>query len=109
MLSRLIFDNTIPLERQAIVTSAKATTWSAMQDCAKSILHSVEPLRDRRVGLAFAPRAESYAALAALERLSCDVFLFDAYVRSEESLGLAGKLRLAGLLVPPIYGGCRDF
>ena len=108
MLSRLIFDDAIPLERQAIVTSARATTWSGVRDCANSVLHSVEQLRGRRVGLVFAAGADSYAALAALERLSCDVFLFDATVRSEEALRLASKLRLAGLLVPPIHGECRD-
>jgi len=44
----------------------------------------------------FAAGADSYAALAALERLSCDVFLFDANVRSEEALRLANVRYAAG-------------
>jgi len=47
--------------------------------------------------------------LAALDRLSCDVFVFDASVRLEENLRLADKLRLAGLLVPPINEMYPDF
>ena len=52
----------------------------------------------RRVGLSFQPTADSYAALAALDRLACDVFLFDARFPMEEALRQAKNLKLGAFL-----------
>jgi acyl-CoA synthetase (AMP-forming)/AMP-acid ligase II len=99
MLSRILFDETIPEQQQAVVTRERSTSWSELQAAARAIADSHGAVRQRRVGLSFSPTAGSYAALAALDRLACDVFLFDAHLLLEETLRLAGDLKLGVLLV----------
>jgi acyl-CoA synthetase (AMP-forming)/AMP-acid ligase II len=98
MLSRILLEEPIPKHQQAVVTRNQSTTWSEMREQARAIANRYEAIRQRRVGLRFPPTARSYAALAALGSLGCDVFLFDAQLTLEETLRLARSLRLGALL-----------
>ncbi len=101
MLGKLVFEEEIPLEQQAVVTPSHSTTWGELRAEATHIARCHQLLAKRRVGLCFAPAAASYAALAAFDWLSCDVFLFDARAPLEENIRLAKRLRLGALLVLP--------
>jgi acyl-CoA synthetase (AMP-forming)/AMP-acid ligase II len=98
MLSRILLENKIDPGQPAVVTREKSTTWSEMREQARAIAGDCQLLRRRRVGLSFPPTATSYAALAALESLSCDVFLLDAHLPLEDMLRLAESLKLGALL-----------
>jgi acyl-CoA synthetase (AMP-forming)/AMP-acid ligase II len=98
MLNRLIFEECLPDAQPAVITRDQSTNWAALREQAQSLFRTQQALGKRRVGLSFQPVASSYAALAALERLACDVFLFDANLALEEAIRLAEKLRLGALL-----------
>ncbi len=99
MLSRVLLEEAIPDHRQAVVARDRSTTWSELREQARAIISSHAAIGQRRVGLSFPPTAKSYAALAALEILACDVFLFDAHLPLEETLRLARNLKLGAVLV----------
>jgi acyl-CoA synthetase (AMP-forming)/AMP-acid ligase II len=99
MLSRILLEDKTDPDQPAVVTREKSTTWSEMREQARAIAADCHRLRQRRVGLSFPPTATSYAALAALESLSCDVFLLDAHLALEDSLRLAKSLKLGAFLV----------
>jgi acyl-CoA synthetase (AMP-forming)/AMP-acid ligase II len=99
MLSRILFDETIPEQQEAVITRERSTTWAELRAGARAIADSHSTARQRRVGLSFPPTAGSYAALAALDSLECDVFLFDAHLPLEETLRLATNLKLGALLI----------
>lgn len=109
MLSRLIFEETIPLEQQAVVTRNESTTWAELRQRSSSIAEAYKALGRRRVGLSFPPSARSYAALAALSHLECDVFLFDSRLHLAEILRLSRKLKLGALLVGAGHEETREF
>jgi acyl-CoA synthetase (AMP-forming)/AMP-acid ligase II len=89
-------------EREAIVTSGSVTRWGRLLELVTEYTDSLHELTGRRVALRLAPTAASFAALAALDRLGADVFLFDAESDPAEALDLARDLRLAAVLA------CRD-
>lgn len=98
MLGNLIFDGDLPGSRNAVVTLGQTTTWAGLREKAERFLETHGQLSKRRIGLLFQSSHESYAALAALDRLSCDVFLLDSHLRSEEAIELADRFKLGGLL-----------
>lgn len=98
MLGNLIFDEDLPGRRRAVVSPAQTTTWAALREKSQRLFETSGHLSKRRIGLSFQSSPESYAALAALDRLSCDVFLLDSHLRFEEAMELADKLKLGGLL-----------
>ncbi len=100
MLSRLIFDEAIPLQQKAVVTREHATTWSNLREQAQWIFNTYGNIQAHRIGLSFRHKADSYAVLAALERMGRDAFLFDAQLSLEETLRLSKNLRLGALLIP---------
>jgi acyl-CoA synthetase (AMP-forming)/AMP-acid ligase II len=106
MLNHLLFEESLPDAQPAVVTRDQTTNWAALREQAQSLFSRLEMLRKRRVGLSFRPAADSYAALAALDRLACDVFLFDANLPFEEALRLSLKLKLGAFL---IAGQLLDF
>jgi acyl-CoA synthetase (AMP-forming)/AMP-acid ligase II len=99
MLNRILFEEIIPEQQQAVVTRECSTTWAELRTGADAIADSHRAVTQRRVGLSFPPTANSYAALAAFDKLECDVFLFDAHLPLEETLRLATNLKLGALLV----------
>lgn len=98
MLNRLLFEESLPDAQPAVITRSQDTKWAALREQAQAFFRTHHALGRRRVALLFQPVASSYAALAALERLACDVFLFDANLALDEALKLAQKLRLGALL-----------
>jgi acyl-CoA synthetase (AMP-forming)/AMP-acid ligase II len=98
MLGNLIFEEDLPECGRAVVTPAKTTTWARLRDEAQRFIETHRGLSKRRIGLSFQSSPESYAALAALDRLSCDVFLLDSHLRFEEAIELSQTLKLGGLL-----------
>jgi len=104
MLSRLIFDESLRAEQPAIVTRERVTTWADLRAQSQHIFETQTALRQRRVGLSFCPAADSYAALAALQKLECDVFVLDARLPFQEAMGLSGQLKLGAFLVPGTDG-----
>jgi acyl-CoA synthetase (AMP-forming)/AMP-acid ligase II len=109
MLNRLLFEEFLPDAQPAVVTSDRTTNWAALREQAQTVFSTQEKLRRRRVGLSFRPAADSYAALAALDRLACDVFLLDANLPSEEALRLSEKLKLGAFLTAGNSGQLPDF
>jgi acyl-CoA synthetase (AMP-forming)/AMP-acid ligase II len=103
MLSRLILDEELPSGRSAVMTRHRGTTWEGLREQAQEILARHANVARRRVGLSFSAEALSYAALAALERLGCDVFLLDAHLTLPEVRPLAQKLKLGALLTKPSF------
>jgi acyl-CoA synthetase (AMP-forming)/AMP-acid ligase II len=98
MFSRIILEETIPLQRQAIVNNCRSTTWGEFRELTQISLKKYAAFRRRRIGLLFPPTAAGYSTLAALDRLQCDVFLFDSRLRSEEAVRFSEKLKLGALL-----------
>jgi acyl-CoA synthetase (AMP-forming)/AMP-acid ligase II len=109
MLGQIIFDEAIPLQQQAIVTRTRSTTWKQLREEARRITNTHQVLGKRRIGLSFPGTATSYAILAALERLGCDVFLVDARISREEKFRISRQLRLGALLIPPVDGDPSEF
>lgn len=103
-MRQLIFDDTIPRHREAIVTRTQSTTWGQLREEARRIATAYQALGKRRIGLSFPPIATSYAALAAFDELACDVFLFGSRASLEENIALSRKLRLGALVVPAADG-----
>lgn len=100
MLSQIIFSDSIPSVREAIVTPNSAMTWGQLKRVASSISQEHKLLSMRRVGLSFQSRAESYGILAALDKLKCDVFLFDGSLSSSRIAELGREFKLAAALEP---------
>jgi acyl-CoA synthetase (AMP-forming)/AMP-acid ligase II len=98
MLSRLIFDEPGPSNRQAIVTPLGSVTWSGLRRKAEWILETQKALGKRRVGLPMGPGAASYAALAALDKLSCDVVVLDGQLSFPEIVRLSERFQLGAVL-----------
>jgi acyl-CoA synthetase (AMP-forming)/AMP-acid ligase II len=98
MLSQLIFEESLPLEQEAIITRESSTTWRELRRQAESFIDEHRGVRKRRVGLSFSATAAGCAALGALERLESDVFLLNPSLSYEEALTLARKLKLGTLL-----------
>jgi acyl-CoA synthetase (AMP-forming)/AMP-acid ligase II len=99
MLARVFFEEPPPDERPAVITTSRATTWRELKGLGDSILNQNKGVRRRRVGLCFGSVEKGCAALAAMERLECDLFLLDGRVSEHQAMILADKLRLGVLLV----------
>lgn len=87
-------------EQAAVVDPAGPKSYADIAELVQRRIESLGPARGRRVGLCMAPTAEGYAALAALERLACDVFLLDEGPIDDARLQLAARFRLAELVDP---------
>jgi acyl-CoA synthetase (AMP-forming)/AMP-acid ligase II len=98
MLNRILFEEPLPDLQPAVVTRDQSANWAALREQAQRLFKAQQGLGKRRVGLSFQPAAGSYAALAALERLACDVFLLDSNLPFEEAIRLGEKLRLGALM-----------
>jgi len=109
MLSRLLFEESLPDAQPAVVTRDQTTNWAALRAQAQRVFSTKKALGKRRVGLSFRPAADSYAALAALDRLACDVFLLDASLPFEEGLKLSEELRLGAFLTAGKPGQPAEF
>jgi acyl-CoA synthetase (AMP-forming)/AMP-acid ligase II len=96
MLDRLL--STGPAAPDAVVTPAGATPWAALRARVPDLADRLAGLAGRRVGLLFQAGPLGVAALAALDRLACDVFLLDARLDAPAASALAGELGLAALL-----------
>lgn len=107
MLGKLIFEEELPESRRAVVTPVHTTTWAGLREESQRFFETHRNLSKRRVGLSFQSSTESYAALAALDRLSCDVFLFDSHLQFEEAIELSSRLRLGGLLTAEHSAGLK--
>jgi acyl-CoA synthetase (AMP-forming)/AMP-acid ligase II len=109
MMGRLVFEETLPAAQPAVVAREQSVSWGDLRAQARWILKAQKAIERRRVGLSFPPAAESYAALAAMDRLRCDVFLFDSRLPVEGSLERAKSLRLGALLVGVKGGTFPEF
>jgi acyl-CoA synthetase (AMP-forming)/AMP-acid ligase II len=109
MLSKLIFETSLPFDQEAIITRETLTTWSDLKRQAQGFADEHRAFGKRRVGLSFSAAASSYAALGALERIESDVFLLDSRLAVEDALALARKLKLGGLLVLENDGKSSSF
>jgi acyl-CoA synthetase (AMP-forming)/AMP-acid ligase II len=108
MLNHLLFDESLREDRGAVLTPSVSTSWSMLRGYSQAIFDGQQKLIRRRVGLSFRPLAKSYAALAALARLQCDVFLLDAGLAREEAIEYCRKLRMGAYIVPQDDGGQVD-
>jgi acyl-CoA synthetase (AMP-forming)/AMP-acid ligase II len=99
MLGKLIFDQELPKDRLAVLTPELGTSWLELREQSEHFVRVHTLLRERRVGLVVSPSARSYAALAAVDKMSCDSFLLDSNLPLEDAKSLARRLRLGALLV----------
>lgn len=109
MLNQLLFEESVPGDQAAVVTPVQTTSWTSLQRQARAFYGELKAVEKRRVGLSLTPAASSYAALAALDRLSCDVFLLDANLPITEARRLSQKLRLGAVVVPGESGRDQGF
>lgn len=109
MLRSIILDETIPLAQAAVVTRRETVTWGQLRAQAHKMTGAFATLESRRVGLSLRAAGESYAALAALDKLRCDTFLFDALLPLETILSLARKLKLGAVVVASSPGESSEF
>jgi acyl-CoA synthetase (AMP-forming)/AMP-acid ligase II len=86
------------LDRDAVVTPAGVVSWKEFARLMTGKLEKLYALGHRRVGLCLAATADSFATLAALERLECDTFLLSADDSKEVSLALARRLQLGAVI-----------
>jgi acyl-CoA synthetase (AMP-forming)/AMP-acid ligase II len=100
MLSHLLFGPGVRGDQAAVVTLVATTSWSELGLQTRAIFDERSTLLNRRIGLSFRGLAKSYAALAALERLQCDVFLLDGSLDRKTALDYCKKFRLGALLIP---------
>jgi len=85
-------------DRVAAIAHDETVTWTQWNVRRRQLEQEWPSLAGRRVGLAMRPSADSIAALAALERLACDVFLLDGQQPREDCLRRARLLNLAAVL-----------
>jgi acyl-CoA synthetase (AMP-forming)/AMP-acid ligase II len=93
----------------AVVTRCGSTSWEQLRAQAHDMTAALAAVGSRRVGLSLRAAGESYAALAALDKLESDTFLFDAHLSQAEILALARKLRLGAVLATPSDGQSSEF
>jgi len=98
MLSSIILDQTIPSAQEALLSGSQVVTWRELRSQARRMLTAFEGLKARRVGLSMRATVGSFAALAALDRIGTDTFLFDGRTTVEEMLPRASKLKLGAIL-----------
>jgi acyl-CoA synthetase (AMP-forming)/AMP-acid ligase II len=108
MLSQLLFETSLPEARPAIVTPLASTTWGELREQAQAIFRGHGALAGRRVGVSLHASATSYALIAALDRMSCDVFLLDSRLPPEQANRIAEKMRL-GVQIGAVDGGTNEF
>jgi acyl-CoA synthetase (AMP-forming)/AMP-acid ligase II len=109
MLSQLLFETSLPERRAAIITPVASTSWGEMRELARTIFGLNGGLAGRRVGVSLQASAKSCALLAALDRLSCDVFLLDSRLSLEQANRIAEKMRLGVLITTEDAGGPNQF
>lgn len=98
MLSQLIRRWHELTDRPAIVDSRTAVSWSQWIALVEAWKKSLSNWRGSRIALSMQPSVQSYAALAALDELTCDAFLLDARLSVDESTALTQRLRVRALV-----------
>jgi len=87
-----------PATGAEIEDASGATTLPELRALADRCEIEAKPLAGRRVGVRLHGEAASFALLAALDALACDVFLFAGDLRDEAAVELGERLRLAAVL-----------
>jgi acyl-CoA synthetase (AMP-forming)/AMP-acid ligase II len=82
----------------AIASPEGEATWSELRSWAEAAASRLSGLRGARVGLVVRPSPASVAALAALERLSSDVFLLNPGLDDAEREETGRRFRLSALV-----------
>src|SRR5215467_10259039 len=100
MLSQFILEHSTAHDDEVIVTPHTSVGWHQLRDQTLLMVAAGESLRKRRVGLCLGSSSQSYAVLAALDKLNCDSFLFDERLAMEEVIRLASNLRLGAVVQP---------
>ena len=89
-----------PTAELAFVTEGQSTTWSDWLESVNRLVDRYRSLRQARAGLLLRPSAESYASLAALSHVGCDVCLLDERIDSAEIRDLADSQSLDAVIDP---------
>src|SRR5215475_2587318 len=100
MFSDLLFGTDASASTIAIVSPAGSVTRSELRQMDRLLRDQLEFLSERRVGLIFRSNAESYATLAALDELRCDVFLLNAQLPDRELICRAESFRFGAIVDP---------
>jgi hypothetical protein len=77
MFYQLLTGKNRPVDRPAVICGDRLATWGELASQAALLRDRLRSLGHRRIGLVLRPQAASWAALAALDDLQCDVFLLD--------------------------------
>jgi acyl-CoA synthetase (AMP-forming)/AMP-acid ligase II len=100
MLGHHILSSPPEPDRDSIVTVEGKLAWGKLCELAGTMRQNYAGLAGRRLGLSFDPSGAGVAALAALDELGCDVFLFDASLPSKDLLELGRQFHLGAVLYP---------
>lgn len=92
-----------------MVTPRQETSWADLRRQGQEFYETKSGLRRRRIGLSFQSEAASYAALAALDKLECDVFLLDSRLPRHDAIDLCEKLKLGVFLLAGGDEQSREF
>lgn len=109
MLSSILLDQEIPLAQEVLVFGSRAVLWKELRSQAHGMMTTFDNLKHRRIGLSMQASAESYAALAALDKLGTDTFLFDGRMPVDEMLARAARLKLGAMLTAAPAGDTVEF
>ncbi len=100
-----LLDDLVPSRELAFVTEGHSTTWSDWLESVGRLADRYRSLSRARAGLLVRPTAESYATLAALSRLGCDLYLLDERSDSAGIRELAEAQALDAVIDPAGEGG----
>ena len=95
-----LVDSLAPTREPAFIAEGHATTWSDWLESVGRLVDRYRSLSRVRVGLLVRPTAGSYATLAALSRLGCDLYLLDERSDPAETRELAEAQSLDAVIDP---------
>jgi acyl-CoA synthetase (AMP-forming)/AMP-acid ligase II len=100
MFDALIHDLARLDGREAVVAADGSVSWRELSQLADHYGGSLAELASTRIAIAMRPSALCFALLAALDRLGCDVFLFDAQRDRDAQIELGRQLQLDAVVLP---------
>jgi acyl-CoA synthetase (AMP-forming)/AMP-acid ligase II len=87
-------------DRPAIINHDQLSTWSQIAAQIEAAREWLRPLERSRVGFCLIPTGGGFAALAALDRLHCDVFLLDHQIGESPRCDLANTFGFSAIVRP---------
>ena len=94
MLANILDQTKIDDSREVICSSQAVTYWHELRSTYETILSQTTVAAGTRIGFLFSASSVGFAGIAALEKRSANVFLFDANVAADRLEQIANELDL---------------